>query len=1001
MHTTTYEALPPGISTGGKIRTDEADVLDACWSPDGNYFAVASTLKVVIYSSKTKKRMNSFNGHPGPLTALSWSPDSSCIVSGCQEGTLNFWNVSDGLVFQRVTNLKPITCLSWSSKNDNLAIGTSSGEICFFNFTDHRDIQLIYGHDGSVTCISWAPDGSAVASGSIDNTVKVWRGLNKTVHFNYHKDIVTTLTWSKDSNTLATGSRDKTIAIWDTKAQKVDYILEGNVNWIDSAVFTNSGELLISKSSGGMICVWETYFWKQIAKFPQPIFENKQGLCAHPSEQSVASYGHDGNNIYIWKFKDYLTSKSSSASANHYKNAKVALVGDSGVGKTGLRLVLSNSQYTATESTHGRVVASFDRYTSKSDSVNEERETLIWDLAGQSGYRIFHLLSLHDVTIGLVIIDARSETNPFSGVDFWSKALDQFCTNMPLRKFLVIARADRGTLAVSEERIQRVVKENNFDGVLEVSAKTGMGIQKLKRLIHTSIRWNEIPTVTTPKQFAAVMNFVNEKKEGEYAITTRHLLEDEFKVKEQDDFNHAVFGTCLDLLESSGIIRQLETNNVILLRPELLDQYCASLALAARSEPDGLGHISWEDAINGRFPKDAINEINKEEEAAIIISTTKEVVKREIAFLAQTDSGDMIVFPSELRRDVEGEAKNEIMEIRFLFDGPVAAIYATLAVKIIYSDTFTLKQSFKNVTVFSCLNHSCSICCNYEDEDSSSGEILVAFSPNFPGDKKLLLLRYINQQLAKLALKKSIHRERIYHCHSCNYMIPRSVVFRRIEMKEKFLICPICLSKIEMDNIATESEKLSAEVGIMQAKAVEERKRTERVAVYNIRKNTSNYHAILWHGEGQPGDIDRFERKLRYQGIHVFSKDPEKYTKDDLKEINNTNTIIFAVGARWKDPWINKSYIKRLLKYLEFRERENIRLNLIPVFMPGAPDHIEIPLKLLRDDFVSIKSWKGTNDIKRLVDLILAKSVRFEVRSKISLMTDTGRFIDFSDAWDL
>ena len=42
----------------------------------------------------------------------------------------------------------------------------------------------------------------------------------------------------------------------------------------------------------------------------------------------------------------------------------------------------------------------------------------------------------------------------------------------------------------------------------------------------------------------------------------------------------------------------------MLLQPELLDDYCGWLTLAAREEPDGLGHIAEQIARQGKFPMD-------------------------------------------------------------------------------------------------------------------------------------------------------------------------------------------------------------------------------------------------------------------------------------------------------------------------------------------------------------------------------------------------------------
>lgn len=52
--------------------------------------------------------------------------------------------------------------------------------------------------------------------------------------------------------------------------------------------------------------------------------------------------------------------------------------------------------------------------TEGTNSLTETRETLLWDLAGQPGYRLVHQLHLGEVAVALVLFDARSETEPLS-----------------------------------------------------------------------------------------------------------------------------------------------------------------------------------------------------------------------------------------------------------------------------------------------------------------------------------------------------------------------------------------------------------------------------------------------------------------------------------------------------------------------------------------------------------------------------------------------------------
>src|SRR6185503_4644304 len=121
-----------------------------------------------------------------------------------------------------------------------------------------------------------------------------------------------------------------------------------------------------------------------------------------------------------------------------------------------------------TESTPGRRVFTMNStQVIPDDGIPQTRETLLWDLAGQPGYRIIHQLHLNEVTVALVVFDGRSETDPLAGVRHWDRALRvaqqrQGSAAIPMTKFLVSARNDRGGVSISEERIQGILREFGF-----------------------------------------------------------------------------------------------------------------------------------------------------------------------------------------------------------------------------------------------------------------------------------------------------------------------------------------------------------------------------------------------------------------------------------------------------------------------------------------------------------------------------------------------------------
>ncbi len=72
------------------------------------------------------------------------------------------------------------------------------------------------GHTEAVYTVDFSPDGLYIASGSRDNTTKVWDAVNFTLlgTLREHDPAVYCLDFSPDGFRLATGGGDTKIKIW-------------------------------------------------------------------------------------------------------------------------------------------------------------------------------------------------------------------------------------------------------------------------------------------------------------------------------------------------------------------------------------------------------------------------------------------------------------------------------------------------------------------------------------------------------------------------------------------------------------------------------------------------------------------------------------------------------------------------------------------------------------------------------------------------------------------
>ncbi|HCA97237.1 MAG TPA: hypothetical protein DEP38_22260, partial [Cyanobacteria bacterium UBA9226] len=76
-----------------------------------------------------------------------------------------------------------------------------------------REKNRLEGHSNSVISVSFSPDGKTLASGSVDNTIKIWDIATGEVKATLtgHSNLVNSVSFRPDRKTLASGSGDNTI----------------------------------------------------------------------------------------------------------------------------------------------------------------------------------------------------------------------------------------------------------------------------------------------------------------------------------------------------------------------------------------------------------------------------------------------------------------------------------------------------------------------------------------------------------------------------------------------------------------------------------------------------------------------------------------------------------------------------------------------------------------------------------------------------------------------
>ena len=652
------------------------------------------------------------------------------------------------------------------------------------------------------------------------------------------------------------------------------------------------------------------------------------------------------------------------------------------MGKSGLALVLNNRPFVATNSTHGRRVWIFaDQEVLLSGGQRELHETLLWDLAGQPGYRLIHQLHLREVVVALIVFDARSETDPFAGVNYWNCALRQALTvqknaALPLKKFLVAARIDRGGRSVSDSRIKKLKEELDVDAYFETSAKEGWGIAELAVAIRKAIDWTVLPKVSSTAFFQRIKDFLVAQKGTEQVLLPFKNLYYIFLNSDQSLVDteelRAQFEVCIGRVELQGLIRRLSFGNFILLQPELLDIYTSALVNAVKEEPDGLGSISEERAQAGDFRLPSSERIkDRAQEKLLLIAMVEDLILHEIALREAADDGAYLIFPAQSTREYPDLPDPEGKTIIFNFDGAVLNIYASLAVRLSHSGMFRKEDLWKDAVTYTTRRGKKGGVCGMSLHNSGDGkgELTLFFSENASEETCFYFEEYIYSHLQTHAVPETLRRSRVFVCSHCGMPVPHMYVVELRKRDLNKMKCVFCNTDI---SLLDREERLNVthnyRVLEMDLEADKQRKREAVDSVrqgYQDSQATEDFDVFLCHNQEDKAEVKKIGKLLKESGLAPWLDEWElrpgfPWQRILEEQITHIKSVAVFVGKNGVGPWQHNE--------LDAFLREFVRRGcpVIPVLLADAPQEPALPVFLRAMTWVDFRK-QGSEPMERLI----------------------------------
>ncbi len=202
-----------------------------------------------------------WEGHNAPVRAVQVSPLGGRALTGSDDHTARFWDLTSGKSWAFEEHSSPVHCVGFHPDGVRALTGSSEGKLLLWEVETNKVVQQYAGHGAAVRSACFLRRGDQLLSAGDDRTLRLWETQTGDCAriLKGHTGVVHAVCAAADGRWALSAGDDVAIRLWNLSNGKCIRVFEGHRGPVHSVTLDPGNRMAFSASADKTIRQWDVF----------------------------------------------------------------------------------------------------------------------------------------------------------------------------------------------------------------------------------------------------------------------------------------------------------------------------------------------------------------------------------------------------------------------------------------------------------------------------------------------------------------------------------------------------------------------------------------------------------------------------------------------------------------------------------------------------------------------------------------------------------------------